>query len=196
MDLKMEKEKVKKIILEGIKKGGFTVDYKGNTPNAKKGYIVSDYGKEKTYFINDKIDMIQLEKDFITYIDYAEKEKDVFIGGWLDGDVFFLDISRIYPNKKEALKIGKKNKQLAIYDIEKDASIELVKEFYSIHNIKKDFLNIMEFNNIKDLEAYFNIKNAYQYIVKDIDNIKDNQPLLNDKYIICKNEIQKKEKDG
>ena len=185
----MEKEKVKKIILEGIKKGGFTIDKNGNTPNVKKGFIVSDYGKEKTYFIDDKIDMMRLEKDFTSYIELVEKEKDAFIGGWIEGNIFFLDISRIYTNKKEAIKIGKKNKQLAIYDIEKDASIELVKEYFTIHEVKKDFKNIMEFDSLKDIESYFNIKNVYQYIVKNIDNIKYNQKLLKDKYIICKNTI-------
>ena len=189
MDGKMKKEEIKNIISEGIKKGGFTIDYKGNTPNTKKGYIVSDYGKEKTYFINDKIDMMQLENDFIKYIEIAKKEKNCFIGGWIENDVFFLDISRIYSNKKEALKIGKKNKQLAIYDIEKDASIAIEKEYFTIHEVKKDFKNIMEFDSLKDIEKYFNIKNVYQYIVKDIDNMKNTQPLLKDRYIICKNEI-------
>lgn len=189
MDGKMEKEKIKMIISEGIKKGGFTIDSKGNTPKTKKGFIVSDYGKEKTYFIDDKIDMLQLEKDFTNYIKYVEKEKDAFIGGWIENNIFFLDISRIYTNKKEAIKIGKKNKQLAIYDIEKDVTIQLEKEYFTIHDIKNDFYNVKEFNSIKDIEKYYNIKNAYQYIVKDIDNIKESQKLLKDKYIICKNEI-------
>ena len=185
----MKKEEIKNIILESIKNGGFTIDYKGNTPNTKKGYIVSDYGKEKTYFINDKIDMMQLENDFIKYIEITKKEKNCFIGGWIENDVFFLDISRIYSNKKEALKIGKKNKQLAIYDIEKDESIIIQKEFFTIHDVKNDYRNILEFNNIQEIESYFNIKNGYQYIVKDIDFIRNTQPLLKDRYVICKNEI-------
>lgn len=185
----MKKELLQNILKEGIKNGGFTIDKDGKTPKVKSGYVVSDYGKEKTYLLNDKSDMIQLEKDIITYFDYIQNENGAHVGGWIENGVFFLDISRIYQNKKEALRIGKKNRQLAIYDIKNDKSIDIIKVFYSVHDVKNDFFNIAEYDSIKDLENAFNIKNAYQYIIKDIDNVTEKTSLLKDRYIISKNNI-------
>lgn len=185
----MKKEEVKELIKKAIEKGGFTIDKTGKAPNVKSGYIVSDFGKEKTYFINDINDMRQLEKDIITYFEDIQNSDGANVGLWLDNDILFLDISRIYQNKKEALKIGKKNRQLAIYDIKNDKSINIIKSFYTVHDVKRDFKNIIEFDSMAELEKFYNIKNGYQYIIKDIDSVTESTPLLKDTYIICKNEV-------
>lgn len=185
----MKKELLQNILKEGIKNGGFTIDKNGKAPKCKSGYVVSDFGKEKTYLLNDKSDMLQLEKDIILYFDYIQSEDGANVGAWIEDGVLFLDISRIYQNKKEALKVGKKNRQLAIYDIKNDKSINIIKVFYTVHEVKKDFKNIIEFNSMDDLQRYYNIKNGYQYIIKDIDSVTESTALLKDKYIICKNEI-------
>ena len=184
----MEKEKIKKIITDAIVNGGFTKDSTGKDSTTKKGYIVSDYGKEKTYLVDDKNDMIQLEKDIVKYFESIEKQKNVFVGGWLEDGIFYLDISRIYTSKKEATRTAKKNRQIAIYDIQKNKSIYLTRTFYSVHNVKKDFQNIADFESIEDIKKAYNIKNPYHYTVKSIEDVTEKTHLLNDKYIIIKNE--------
>lgn len=185
----MKKEEVKELIEKALKNGGFTIDKNRKAPKCKSGYVVSDFGREKTYLLNDKSDMVKLEKDIIVYFDYIQNEDGANVGAWIEDGVLFLDISRIYQNKKEALKVGKKNRQLAIYDIKNDKSINIIKVFYTVHEVKKDFKNIIEFNSMDDLQRYYNIKNGYQYIIKDIDSVTESTALLKDRYIISKNTI-------
>lgn len=63
--------------------------------------------------------------------DYALKNADllmngdIFLGSWVQGADIYLDCSRRFLDKREALEFGMLNNQLAIYDAENKVSITL-----------------------------------------------------------------------
>lgn len=185
---------LEKIIEKTLKNGGITIDSNFKEINKKTGYVVSDYGMEKTYFKNE---LEALKKDIMLYKEIAKKN-DAFIGLWIDNDIIFLDISKVYDNKKEALKIAKKNKQLAIYDIKNDKSIYIKKYNYILYQktSNNDLINIKEFYSNDEIEKEYNLKNIYQYTYNNIDSLynldgtfKSDIHFIKDKYIIVKESI-------
>lgn len=115
------KLKVSELKELALKNGGFSLNKNGDSPAT--GYMISC---KDLYKINlsdltpDKLDDAILEASKI----------NGFIGGWLDTeandkDNFYLDISVNIQNKDEAIKLAKKNNQLAIYDVASGESIYL-----------------------------------------------------------------------
>jgi hypothetical protein len=47
------------------------------------------------------------------------------LGGWIDDGELFLDISRVYDNEHDALRIAVENRQRAYYSIDNDKTTEL-----------------------------------------------------------------------
>lgn len=180
-------ENLKEIIKKGISNGGFTKNAYMEDISEKKGYIVSIEGFEKIYNIDVNIE--EIEADVLDYIKIIQSKKHLYVGLWVSDDKIYLDLSKHYKNKEKAVINGINNKQLAIYDIAKDESIPLTKNTYIVYHynkVKNDIQYIKEYLNIKDLESDYMIKNAYNYITEDIDNIKT---LLRDKFIIVKDSI-------
>ena len=170
---------------ELFKNGGLTLTKELSKATEKSGFYVSKIGYEKI------IQIEELEKELINY--KSKLLKNEYIGLWIDKNKIYLDISKHYKNKKEAIKQGIKNKQIAIYDIYNNNSIELLKDTYILYkynNIKNDIIYIKEYYNIKDLQKEFNINNIYQFINK---SINDKMHLLKDKYIIIKDNMYYKE---
>jgi hypothetical protein len=52
-------------------------------------------------------------------------QPDTYLGGWLDGGMAYLDISKNVKDLNEVLKMAKAENQLAIYDVVKGESIYL-----------------------------------------------------------------------
>lgn len=180
-------ENLKDIIKQGIENGGFTKNEYMEDITEKTGYIVSIEGYEKIYPINS--DISEIEKDVVNYINIIKHKKHLYVGLWVDDDKIYLDISKHYRNKEKAVINGINNKQLAIYDISNNKSIPLTKNTYIVYyynKAKNDIQYIKEYLNIKDLERDYTIRNAYNYITEDIDDIK---ALLKDKFIIVKDSI-------
>lgn len=181
---------IKDIINKGIKNGGFTIDKELKDITEKSGYMVSIYGLEKTYNINNDY-MESLEKDILSYKELIKDKKNMYIGLWIDNDIIYLDISKHYKNKQKAIISGINNDQLSIYDIKNNSCIDLTKNVYILYaynKINNDIRYITESLNINDLKKYINkdIKNIYDYVTTDIDNITT---LLNDNFIIFKDKI-------
>lgn len=161
---------------------GTTLDAQLKEINKNNGFMVSIMGMEKTFKPDD---LENIEK---TIIDYKNKLKaSQFIGLWQHDGLVYVDISRHYTNKQDAIKNGILNKQLAIYDLSKKKDILLTKKTYILYKynkIKNDIDYITEFTSIKDMEkelqtSYNTLKS---YIIKSIDSpIKE---LLKDKYLI------------
>ena len=63
--------------------------------------------------------------DIRTIKHYQEKAQKygAYIGAWIDNGVLYLDISKHVKSKRKALKLARKNYQLAIYDIKKGKSV-------------------------------------------------------------------------
>lgn len=162
-----------------IKKGGATLDSTGKESNAKTGYAVSLSGYEKTYSL-DNLNEGKVLEDIKEYL-----KIDGLTGLWVDKGLLYLDKSIIIEDKRKALKKGKDNYQLAIYDIRKGSSINLhysIKYYtlYKLNKINNDLMFIKQYNTTKEIAKDFNIdiNSIYQYI----DNKKNK--LLNDRYIL------------
>ena len=179
-------------IKEIIKNGGSTLTKNLNKAELKKGYMVSLEGAES-----------KVKSDNYTAIIKAIEEKqelikdtsELYIGLWVDNGFVYIDISINISDKVEALEFGKKNKQLAIYDVVNDKSLYLKEykfnRYYTIYKVVKDendnitdYKVIAQKDNIKELANYFEcsiktIKNAIYTSLKD--NYKQ---LVNDCIII------------
>jgi len=163
-------------------KNGASLD-KGLQPITKKsGFMVSLLGYEKTFKTEDT----EAIKENILYYKSLLKSNQ-FVGIWQHDGLIYIDISRHYTNKQDAIRNGIKNKQLAIYDLKNNCDIYLTKKVYIIYKynkIKNDIYFINEYKSIKELEKATNktrdtLKN---YMIKSIDDpVKE---LLNNQYLI------------
>lgn len=65
-----------------------------------------------------------------------------------------------------------------------------MKKYYTVYKLDKstnDISNIMDYTNVNDLMDDFkltNKKSIYNYVVKNLDTLKDFKHLLKDKYFI------------
>ena len=96
--------------------------------------ITKEYNPNKGYFVSlpnleTKVDLKTLNVDNIaTFINKHRsllQDKTKFIGGWIDNDTVYLDISEQLFDKREALERGYKHNQLAIYDANEGEVINL-----------------------------------------------------------------------
>lgn len=180
-------ENLKNIIKEGLKNGGFTIDSFYQSIKAKNGYMVSLANSEQTFDINTDLNI--LEKAITEYQAKIANKRNYYIGLWVDDNLIYLDISKHYTSKNQAVKVGIDNEQLAIYDIKNQSSIYLTKNVYIIYSYNKrnnDIKYIQEFDTLSDVNKAFNIKNASMYTTNNIDNINH---LINDKYFIFKDNV-------
>lgn len=185
----MEKEK----IIEIIKNGGATLDYNLNNFNSDNGFMVSLQGQEIKV---DKNDTQGIKKEIEKKRDFIQDKKGLYIGLWLEDDVMFVDVSVHIVNYRDALEEGRRNKQLAIYDLKNNDSIYLnYLVFYNMYEVIKDNDNniidyklIKQYDNIRDItkDLKENTKAIYNHTFKSLDNVTR---LLNNKYCFIKDTI-------
>lgn len=130
------KKEVLKDIKEYIKENkGITLDINTmKNTTIKNGYSVSLAGYEtKEKDINKTMEVL---KDYIKVVKDLKKN-NLFVGVWYDEKTqyYYIDISMIINKRREAERIAKDNKQLAIYDLKNNDSIYLNYniKFYSIY---------------------------------------------------------------
>ena len=96
--------------------------------------VTKEYNPNKGYFVSlpnleTKVDLKTLNVENIaTFINKHRsllQDKTKFIGGWIDNDTVYLDISEQLFDKREALERGYKHNQLAIYDANEGEVINL-----------------------------------------------------------------------
>lgn len=96
--------------------------------------ITKEYNPNKGFFVSlpnleTKVSLNSLNVDNIaTFINKHRtllQDKTKFIGGWIDNDTVYLDISEQIFDKREALERGYKHNQLAIYDANLGQVIDL-----------------------------------------------------------------------
>ena len=101
---------------------------------ASYNMITKEYNPNKGYFVSlpnleTKVALKYLSVDDIaTFINKHRtllQDKTKFVGGWIDSDFVYLDISEQIFDKREALERGYKHSQLAIYDANKGKVIDL-----------------------------------------------------------------------
>ena len=87
--------------------------------------VTKEYNPNKGYFVSlpnleTKVSLQSLSvDDIVTFINRHRtllQDKTKFIGGWIDNEVVYLDISEQIFDKREALERGYKHNQLAIYN--------------------------------------------------------------------------------
>lgn len=174
---------MEKNLLINYIKNGASLDKDLNPIKKNNGFMCSILGYEKT-FKPEQTE--EIEKTIVNYSKILKYNQ--FIGIWNNDGLIYIDISKYYSNKQDAIKNGIKNKQLAIYDLKNNCSIYLTKKVYIIYKYNKitqDIKYIQEFTSVKDLEKATNKDYktlATNYMIKNIDSpIKE---LLQDKYII------------
>lgn len=177
---------MKKLIKKILENGGATLNAKLENADLNSGYMVSEVGAERVFRLED---VEGIEK---TLKEYAKRiSSNEYVGAWVDDNKLYIDISKHYKSKKQALKVGAENKQLAIYDIASAESIYLTKSVFILYAVDKaldDIRNIAEYNNLQEIEAEFNIKNGRQYVIHNVDELV-NAKLLKDRFTIIKEEI-------
>lgn len=99
--------------------GGFTYHPKtGKTPT--EGFAVSIFPEQERVVDLDKVTMETVEKYRESTKDVWANDEDVYVGGWhnteQDGKVY-LDASKVFKTKEEAIAAGLEHGQLAGYDI-------------------------------------------------------------------------------
>lgn len=175
------KKEVLKDIKEYIKENkGITLDIntmKNTTINT--GYSVSLAGYETKEKNIDKT--MEVLKDYIKAVKDLKKN-NLFVGVWYDEKTqyYYIDISMIINKRREAEKIAKENKQLAIYDLKNNDSIYLDYniKFYSIYKkiynnngvlineiietTKDTIKEVINYTQLEKREVYYIINNKIE----------------------------------
>lgn len=157
----------------------------------KTGFMVSKIGYEKTHKPSD-IDGIKA--DILTYKHLLKRGE--FIGLWFFEGKVYIDISRHYKHKRDAIKSGIKNKQYSIYNLANGEEIPLTKKTYILYQyngIKNDIKYIKEYTTREEMtrDLKMNYHTLSQYIINSIDDpIKS---LINNKYLLISNEVYYRE---
>lgn len=92
--------------------GGVSIDLNGNTP--KSGYMVALEGHEVKCQVKD---LRVVLADYMATRKHLLRNPNLFLGGWVDDDTVYLDISEQHHDLKEARLLGRIRKQIAIYDV-------------------------------------------------------------------------------
>ena len=96
--------------------------------------ITKEYNPNKGYFVSlpnleTKVSLQSLSvDDIVTFINRHRtllQDNKKFVGGWIDNEVVYLDISEQIFDKREALERGYKHSQLAIYNANDGKVIDL-----------------------------------------------------------------------
>lgn len=107
------------IFRTAAREGGFTYNPRtGEQP--KKGWAVSvDKQREKVFDHNEPVTVTAI-------LDYWKNNREFFgnegnnFGGWLDTNTgkFYLDVSKVVPDKETALRLARENDQIGIFNLE------------------------------------------------------------------------------
>jgi hypothetical protein len=112
-----------------VENGGATFNLvTGTSPTT--GFVVSERGFEDItpIFGDDVTKEILVSSSVYMFIrknGFELNDPKNFLGGWIDDGRLFLDISRVYDNEHDALRIAVDNGQEAYYHIDNDKTTEI-----------------------------------------------------------------------
>ena len=187
----MELKDIKRI----IKNGGETLTKDLKKAELKGGYMVSLEGTESQVKGNDYQAIIKAIKEKQETI---KDSKNMYIGLWLDNNIMYVDISINIIDKVEALEFGKRNKQLAIYDLVNNDSIYLKEynfvKYYTLYKVVRDKQgNIIDYKIIEQKEnmnLFKSIKASAKTLLnatyESIESIKSDSRLIDSKFVIIR----------
>ena len=174
-------------IKEIIKQGGATLTSDLKVASINGGYMVSILGYEKTFEYNDTEDInnyiIELQKKI------GSKE-DYFIGLWTYENKLFVDVSINIIDKCDALEFGRKNKQIAIYEVLTGENIPIKNykfiTYYTLYKLldNGDYVVLKQTEQIEVMMEYlknYNINYTYKVLTnKCCLSIEDNKNIGSD----------------
>lgn len=112
--------RLNKMVMKSImQNGGGTFTTALDSAKVRRGFMVSLEKYEQVVPIN-KAHTTELN----TMVEIATK-LNAYIGTWLNDDKIYIDLSININNIEDAIRIGKENNQLAIYDIVNDMVINI-----------------------------------------------------------------------
>lgn len=158
-------------LLEQLKNnGGFS--YNINTHDSPtSGYMVSLQGCEEVYYSED------ITEDTIPgYITRYAKQLLIpgsYLGGWVDGETVYLDVSINIDDLQDALALARDNDQLAIFDLQAGESIYLdkpgrIEELYADLDVYdyREYLERLwseEDASERESRSLYHLEDKYQY---------------------------------
>lgn len=101
---------------------GATFNLNTGELNPGSGYFIGLKGGSVSKNRKDNSDLIQ---QFVLKNSFQLSDKDNFLGSWVEDGEIYLDVVVRVTELKEAIKIGLKNEQIAIYDASKKEVITL-----------------------------------------------------------------------
>lgn len=109
----MKNERLIKNIIENK---GATLTSELQNANLNKGYMVSIPNYERVVSLDSLSSVEEIESTLNEYKTIAKKN-NAFIGCWVYENNLYINLSKNYKRLKNAIRIGKQNAQLGIYDL-------------------------------------------------------------------------------
>jgi hypothetical protein len=103
--------------------GGSSTDLLGHVPTV--GYMVSVYASKGLI-----LPVSQFTPELVT--EYAANHQEIlaredhYLGTWIDSGRVYLDIALRVDRLEEALELGRRHRQLAVFDLETFETVEVI----------------------------------------------------------------------
>ena len=114
---------LKKVLDEIILEGGISYNLNTGKANPSDGYMVSILGFEEQFSV-DKVSNQTIKAFLLKNMDNLWGETR-FLGGWLNNDIVYLDVSTHIQDLERAIYTGIINNQQCIYDCSEKVHINL-----------------------------------------------------------------------
>lgn len=174
-------------IKEIIKQGGATLTSDLKVASIKNGFMVSILGYERKFDYNEMEDI----NNYIIELQNKIKNKGgYYIGLWTYENKLFVDLSINIIDKYDALEFGRKNKQIAIYEVLTGANIPLKNyKFITYYTLYKklnngDYVVLKQTEQLEVMMEYlknYNINYTYKVLTnKCCLSIEDNKNIGSD----------------
>lgn len=174
-------------IKEIIKNGGATLTSNLEVASIKNGFMASILGYEKKF---DCEDVTNINNYILELQAKVENKEGYFIGLWVFKNEVYVDISINIIDKSDALEFGKKNKQISIYDIKNDSTIDINDykfiTYYTLYKLldNGDYVVIKQTEQLEVMREYlknYNINYSYKVLTnKCCLSIEDNKNIGSD----------------
>lgn len=115
----------RRIALDVARTGGSTRSIVVGVQPPTAGYAVSLPEFEQRYEVGPLFyrPVARAVRDYVTNQQAVLAQPGHYLGAWLDGDVLYLDVSQVVPERAVALRLGRERQQRAIYDLARHEEI-------------------------------------------------------------------------